>query len=137
MIRTQSEEVVLVHSATTRIQKLVTLVPDDPYVFLSDKSIQDRVTLHLILAIQACISVAAEIVANESLATDSGLGGLFESLAQAQIIESDLVVPLQAATRLRNRILFDFDNVNVNEIYDAACTASEVLVEFLVQVRLR
>ncbi|NUN14891.1 MAG: DUF86 domain-containing protein [Myxococcales bacterium] len=137
MIRIDTDEISLVRSATARIQQLVSLVPDDPRVYLSDNATQDRVILHLILSIQACISVAAEIVANESLETDGGLGGLFDSLANAGIITSALVVPLQMATKLRNRILFDFENININEVYDAACTASEVLVEFLVQVRMR
>jgi len=121
----------LIHTAAKRVREVVDLLPDDPYVYLEDGGIQDRVTLRLILAVQSCISLAAEIVSKNNLAPKPGLGGLFESLAEEGYISYEIVPSLQAAARLRNRILFDFDSVNVNEIYDSARDLPEVLVDFL------
>jgi uncharacterized protein YutE (UPF0331/DUF86 family) len=121
----------LIGVAAKRIREVVDLLPEDPYAYLQDGATQDRVSLRLVLAVQACISLAAEIVSEEGIPAHPGLGGLFESLAEGEYIPYDIVPSLQAAARLRNRILFDFDSVNVNEIYDAARDLPEVLVDFL------
>jgi uncharacterized protein YutE (UPF0331/DUF86 family) len=124
----------LVRDAARRIRALVSLVPDEPLEFTADVGVQDRVAFHLILSIQAALNLAAELARHHRADPSAGLGGLFESLASAAVIPWELVAPLQAGVRLRNRLLFDFDSVNANEVYDAARALPEALVDFVAHV---
>ena len=134
MAQLSSDTLSLIQSAAQRLREVVGTLPDDPSLFIEETGIQDRVTLRLILAIQDCISIAAEVVAQSGRPTGGGLAHLFEGLAEREYIPWEMVPGLQESVRLRNKILFDFESVNVNELYDAASQIPEILVEFLTSI---
>ena len=131
MSKLTKEGLGLVSSAARRIREVVEYLPDNPIHFLGDRGIQDQVTLRLILAIQDCISVAADALAKRGAHRTGGLSTLFEQLVGTGDISEELAVALQAAAKFRNQLLFDFDSVNVNQIYDAAREFPEHLVDYL------
>lgn len=117
--------------AAQRIRDLMVLVPDDPVVFLKDRAIQERVTFHFVLAIQGCLSLAAEIVTDQKLELLPGLGGLFEALVEEGFVDEKHLSKLIEAAKLRNRILFDIEGLSPNMVYDAVCQLTDTLVSFL------
>lgn len=71
------------------------------------------------LAIQACIDVAAQLVAETSTATPSDYAGLFDALGQAGVLQADLAARLSAAARQRNLLVHLYLDVDDQEVFAA------------------
>ena len=125
------DSVALVKSAAQRLREVMSCLPDTLGEFLKDESLQDRVTLRFILAVQDCISIAAEVASQRGLRPDGGMGQLFEALANEGVLPRDMVVELQAVVGVRNQILFDFDSLHAKDLFEAASDFPEILVTYL------
>jgi uncharacterized protein YutE (UPF0331/DUF86 family) len=121
----------LVKSSAQRLREVVGTLPETLGDFIADELVRDRVTLRLILAIQDCISIAAEVAAQKGIRPKGGMGTLFETLADEKVIPHEMVPGLQEAVQVRNQILFDFDSIAPKDLFDSASALPETLVEFL------
>jgi len=125
------ESVTLVKAAAQRLREVMACLPDTLSAFLENELLQDRVTLRFILAVQDCISIAAEVASQRGLRPDGGMGQLFEALAEDGVLPKSMVLELQAVVGIRNQILFDFDSLHAKDLFEAASEFPEILVTFL------
>ena len=125
------DAVALVKSSAQRLREVVGALPETLGDFIGDELVRDRVTLRLILAIQDCISIAAEVAAQKGIRPQGGMGALFETLANENVIPARMVPGLQEAVQVRNQILFDYDSISPSDLYESASSLPETLVEFL------
>jgi uncharacterized protein YutE (UPF0331/DUF86 family) len=128
---TSSELPLLIERTALRVRAWVELIPDDVRVYLSDRSLQERLALHLVLAMTACTAVAGEIARSRAQGRVLGLADLFGALHAEGLLSENLAAKLEQAARLRNQLLFDWDSVNVHTIFEASLTVPDSIVECL------
>ena len=131
MIAISPETAALLASAATRFREALTTLPDTRKEFLADSHTQDVVAFRFLLGVQDCLSATAEVVASRGIRPRGGMGALFSSLSDLGILEPEHVVRLQNGVQFRNQLLFDFDSVKAEELYDAVPDLSEAFIEFL------
>ena len=118
-------------SAAARFREALEHLPDSKSQFLSNSHVQDVVAFRFLLGVQDCLSAAADVVAARGIRPRGGMGALFSALGELGILESSHVVQLQIGVQFRNQLLFDFDSLGEEEIYDSIPELSEAFIEFL------
>ncbi|MBI5490523.1 MAG: DUF86 domain-containing protein [Deltaproteobacteria bacterium] len=102
-----------------------------------DVDAQESVRLNLQVAIQACIDLAAHVVADEGYELAPEPAATFAVLAREGIIPAELSVRLASAAGLRNILVHRYGQLEMARIHDAAVAGIADLIEFCRVVRER
>lgn len=86
---------------------------------LDDLRVQLQTEHALQIAIQICIDVAIHIAGERALRPPDDYRGVFGSLAEAGIVESDLARRLGDAAGLRNLLVHQYTAVDHGRLWDA------------------
>jgi len=92
-----------------RIKDVTSLDPES----LENQDKQDIFVLNLQRAIQACIDLAAHIVASEALGIPETVRENFSLLQSKGIISSDMTVKIQKMTGFRNIAVHDYQTMDL------------------------
>jgi len=92
-----------------RIKDVTSLDPES----LENQDKQDIFVLNLQRAIQACIDLAAHIVASEALGIPETVRENFSLLQSKGIISSDMTVKMQKMTGFRNIAVHDYQTMDL------------------------
>jgi len=85
--------------------------------FLKDTISQDVLLFNLIQAIQNCIDIATHVVSDEGWGMPGTQSETFEILGSKAVISKELVQKLIAMTGFRNRIIHEYEKLNINLVY--------------------
>ena len=88
-----------------------------PDMITGDEDIQDLLDRRMQKAIEACIDIAAHIVAAEKLGQAETSGSLFQLLAKHKIIPNELAQKLEMAVGLRNIIVHEYTQIDYQLAY--------------------
>lgn len=121
-----------VEACVRRLRQKTPAAPDE---LERDIDTQESVRLNLQVAIQACIDLAAHVVADEGYELAPGAAGTFAVLAREGVISAELSVRLAAAAGLRNILLHRYGQLDMARIHRAATTGVEDLLDFCRAVR--
>jgi uncharacterized protein YutE (UPF0331/DUF86 family) len=91
-------------SVRDAVQRVRSVLPDDPQAFLADRSLREVVILNLFVALQDCTALAAHWLSDAGLDVPSGYRELFPALADRGLVERELAGRLAAASGLRNLV---------------------------------
>lgn len=85
--------------------------------FLADRGEQYRIQFPLQQAIQVAIDLAAHLLADQPGHRPGTLAGLFEALAQRDLIAADLARRLAAMARFRNLLVHQYADVDPDRVW--------------------
>lgn len=83
------------------------------------------------IAVQAILDVASEILAGESPGEAPPERGLIENLEQSGWVQADLAAQLREWVRLRNLLIYDYENVDLALLERIATDALDSLLYFV------
>lgn len=93
-------------------------VPAKPVeVFREDTVSQDIILFNVTQAIQGCIDIAAHIIGDEAWGIPATQGVTFEILGEKGVLSTELVQKLIAMSGFRNRIVHDYEQVDLDIVY--------------------
>ena len=98
-----------------RIKSLPTLSSED---FKSNTMVQDVLLFNLTQAIQSCIDMATHIVSDEGWGIPGTQSEMFEILKDKGVISGELVEKLIAMAGFRNRVIHEYERLNMDIVYD-------------------
>ena len=81
-------------------------------MLLADLDIQDVLVLNLSRAVQICVDIAAHVLSERQLPPPETMGGAFEQLAQAGLLDSALADRLRRAVGFRNLAVHNYEAIN-------------------------
>ena len=88
----------------------------------SDVDVQDIITLNLTRAVQLSVDISAHWVASiEAIPVPSTMGGMFEALAQHQLIEHVVADRMKLSVGFRNIAVHNYESIDWKIVY-AICT---------------
>lgn len=108
-----------------------------PEAISSDIREQRFVEHTLQIAIQAALDVASHIVSDDRLGEPRTNRELFELLARAGVLASDLATRLSAMAGFRNILVHGYDSVDLAILRDVVEHRVDDLVEFVSRIRAR
>lgn len=85
--------------------------------YLADEHLRAMAERWLQLAIQTCIDVGAQLVAEMAVAAPVDYAGVFGALADAQALPRELAVRLAAAARQRNILVHAYLDIDDREVF--------------------
>jgi len=85
--------------------------------FLNDYRNYDTAKYNLQAAVEAVLDIAAHIIAREDLGSPDTSADSFRILAEAGIIEENMLLKLVKMTKFRNRIVHLYDQIDEEFIY--------------------
>ena len=118
-------------SAAARFREALEHLPDSKSQFLSNSHVQDVVAFRFLLGVRIAFLPQPMWLLHVVFVPVGGMGALFSALGELGILESSHVVQLQIGVQFRNQLLFDFDSLGEEEIYDSIPELSEAFIEFL------
>ncbi len=74
----------------------------------SDSDAQDIVALNLTRAVQLCVDVGSHFLAEGDMRVPDTMGGVFDALAEAEIIDGSLAERLKKAVGFRNIAIHNY-----------------------------
>jgi uncharacterized protein YutE (UPF0331/DUF86 family) len=86
--------------------------PADAADLFKDYDAQDIVSLNLPRAIQLCVDMGAHIVAGGTLPVPHTMGGTFDALHEAGIIDAELALRMKKAVGFRNLAIHNYDAID-------------------------
>lgn len=86
-------------------------------LFKKETSIQDILLFNLTQAIQNCIDVAAHIVSDEGWGVPGTQSEMFDILAEQGVISRELAERLIAVVGFRNRVIHEYEKLNLDIVY--------------------
>lgn len=99
------------------LKKLKELSELKKEIFLNDYRNYDTAKYNLQAAVEAVLDIAAHIIAREDLGSPDTGADSFRILAEAGIIEGDMLLKLVKMTKFRNRIVHLYDQIDEEFIY--------------------
>lgn len=99
------------------LQRVKAKVPETKESLLSDMDAQDIIILNLERAIQACVDIAAHIIAYTPLKPAATMGESFSLLAKGRIISNERAMRMQKAVGLRNILVYQYQVINWDIIW--------------------
>lgn len=119
------------------VQRLRLRTPATPEDLQRDIDAQESVRLNLQVAIQACIDLAAHVVADEGYELAPEPAATFAVLAREGVISGELSVRLASAAGLRNILVHRYGELDMERIHRAASAGVADLLEFCRAIRER
>ena len=117
--------------------RVKTKMPQTKTELLSDIDAQDIITLNLERAIQACVDIAAHIIAYTPLGTAPTMADSFVLLARANIISDNLAIRLKKAVGLRNLLVHEYQSINWDIVWAVLQNHLSELADFVKEVSSR
>lgn len=121
----------LMGAALRRLGALVQCAPTDRATLAANPELFERMALHLVLATTAASNLSAELVALHALTPEPGLAGLLVAAGRQVGLHESHLSTLRSAALSRNRILFDYDDVTPEELFQACLGVPPSLTELL------
>jgi uncharacterized protein YutE (UPF0331/DUF86 family) len=84
------------------LQRVAVKCPSDPDTLGRDPDLQDIVTLTLTRAVQLCVDLGADLIADLDVLPPDTMGQTFDALAHAGVIPEPLAQQLMKAVGFRN-----------------------------------
>lgn len=94
------------------LERIRSKTPEQLEVLLADLDIQDVLVLNLSRAVQICVDIAAHVLSERQLPPPETMGGAFEQLAQAGLLDSALADRLRRAVGFRNLAVHNYEAIN-------------------------
>ena len=91
-------------------------MPIDPGELATDESLRNDVCFDLIQAVQACIDLAIHACAHEALGVPDGPASALTLLARTGIIDADLALRLTRASGLRNLVVHQYADLDIERL---------------------
>lgn len=108
--------------------------PDTARAFGESTLLQDALAMSLLVAIQEAIDIAFHIAADEGWGMPGSHAEAFTILADHGVLPKDLVEPLEAMARLRNRIAHGYASVDADRIWHELPAGFAALERFVVAI---
>ena len=86
--------------------------------FLASEDAQDIVEHNLRLAVQACIDIAAHVLADGGFRVPNTYKELFSEMARAGWVQGDLASRLGGAAGFRNVLVHEYAALDLGKVYD-------------------
>jgi uncharacterized protein YutE (UPF0331/DUF86 family) len=97
-----------------RIKELPQISLDE---FSNDANVQDILLFNLTQAIQNCIDIAAHIVSDEGWGVPATQSEMFDTLVEKSVISRELAKRLIAMVGFRNRVIHEYERLNLEIVY--------------------
>jgi len=94
------------------IQRISSKKPATQDLLLTDIDAQDIITLNLERSVQACVDIAAHIIAYSPLPAAVTMADSFSVLCNCKIISKDLSDRMRKAVGLRNLLVHEYQTIN-------------------------
>lgn len=94
--------------------------PRDAESLSGDYDAQDILTLNLTRAVQLSVDIGAHIIAETDTPAPDTMGGTFDLLHEAGIIDADLAMRMKKAVGFRNLAVHNYDTVNWEIVHSIA-----------------
>lgn len=98
-----------------RIRQLPELAKEE---FIKNDTVQDVLLFNLIQSIQNCIDMAAHIVSDHGWGMPGSQREAFDILKDRDVISAELAESLVSMVGFRNRIVHEYDRINLEVVYD-------------------
>lgn len=121
-------------SANSRLEQVDELLGDELEEFLADVRGRDLTAFYLQLAIQDCVDLATNWVAEAGWPPPEDAGSAFGTLADHDLISRNLATFLREAVGLRNRIAHGYATVDHERLYREARDGTPRLKQFLAKI---
>lgn len=86
--------------------------PDSADSLARDYDLQDIVVLNLTRAVQLCVDIGAHLLAGTECPPPDTMGGTFDVLAKAGLIDTELASRMKKAVGFRNLAVHNYEAVN-------------------------
>ncbi len=94
--------------------------PREAETLSKDYDAQDILTLNLTRAVQLCVDIGAHIIATTDAPAPDTMGGTFDLLHEAGVIDADLALRMKKAVGFRNIAVHNYDTVNWDIVHSIA-----------------
>lgn len=94
---------------------------------LGDADAQDILSLNLTRAVQLCVDVGAHLLTDLDVPAPETMGGTFQALAAAGVLDTDLAARMRAAVGFRNVAIHSYQEIDWAIVY---AISREHLVDF-------
>ncbi len=102
--------------------------------FLENEDLQDIVLHNLQLAIQGCIDLGTHIVTDEGWGVPGSFSEVFYKLEEHSIIPKELSERLVEMVGFRNRIIHDYEDIDLNIVYEAWHQGIKDIEKYVLQI---
>ena len=109
-----AEKIKFIRENLKKLKELSEFKKED---FLNDYRNYDTAKYNLQVAVEAVLDIAAHIIAREDLGSPDTGADSFRILAEAGIIEGNMLLKLVKMTKIRNRIVHLYDQIDEEFIY--------------------
>ncbi len=106
--------------------------PDSLEELQQDLDAQDVLVLNISRAVQLCVDISLHILSTQNLAVPGTMGGAFDELSSAGIIDKKLAEAMRRAVGFRSIAVHNYEEINWAIVY---VIAQEKLADFKLFVR--
>jgi len=110
-------KIAAVRDATARVRAVL---PASADAFIVNRTAREIVTLNLIVAIQACLDLAAHWLADAGWDMPATYADVFGALARHDVIPPELATRLSAAAAFRNLVAHQYGVLDWRRVYALA-----------------
>ena len=86
--------------------------PEDAELLVNNIDLQDIIALNLSRAVQLSVDISAHLVSELNLAVPNTMGKVFDTIAEAGIISSEVADSLKKAVGFRNIAVHNYERIN-------------------------
>ena len=129
-----AKKVAAVRDAVERIRSVLPLNRD---AFIADRTTREVVILNLFVAVQECVALAAQWLADAGLDVPGGYREMFLTLADHDLLDRELARRLAAASGLRNLVAHRYGVLDWGRIHEIAAKELDDLLDFCEQLARR
>lgn len=86
--------------------------------FKKDTTVQDILLFNLTQAIQNCVDIATHIISDEGWGVPGTQSEIFDILKDKGVITEELGEKLVAMVGFRNRVIHEYEKLNMDIVYD-------------------
>lgn len=116
------------------LMRVKSKTPANKDELLTDIDAQDIITLNLERAIQACVDIAAHIIAYTPLGSAPTMADSFILLARANLISEEIALRMQKAVGLRNLLVHEYQTINWDIIWSVLQHHLSDPIDFIHQI---
>lgn len=108
--------------------------PQSAELLMNDIDLQDIISLNLSRAVQLSVDIGAHIISSQNLNTPQTMGGIFEALKQADVLEENTADKLKKSVGFRNIAVHQYETVNWQIVFTILTQHLQDFVQFIEQV---
>ena len=118
----------------SKLERLKNLGRPSKNKFFNSQDLQDMVLHNLQLAIQACIDIGVHIITDEGWGTPGSFSDVFYKLEEREVINRELNEQLVRMVGFRNRIIHDYEEIDLNIVYEVWQYGIKDIESYILQV---